>query len=92
MNGYRRATEAYPVVGDESLLTLFLIEKAAYEVTYEAANRPTWIDVPVRGLARLAAQAAAEGATQGPPAAPAEGAVGGRVDGPVDGNVESKVT
>jgi maltose alpha-D-glucosyltransferase/alpha-amylase len=29
-----------------------LIEKAAYEVVYEAANRPTWIDVPLHGLAR----------------------------------------
>jgi maltose alpha-D-glucosyltransferase/alpha-amylase len=34
------------------LLNLFLIEKAAYEVTYEAANRPTWVDVPLHGLAR----------------------------------------
>jgi len=34
------------------LLDLFLIEKAAYEVAYEAANRPTWIDVPLHGLAR----------------------------------------
>jgi maltose alpha-D-glucosyltransferase/alpha-amylase len=31
---------------------LFLIEKAAYEVVYEAANRPGWIDVPLHGLAR----------------------------------------
>jgi maltose alpha-D-glucosyltransferase / alpha-amylase len=34
------------------LLDLFLIEKAAYEVVYEAANRPGWIDVPLHGLAR----------------------------------------
>jgi maltose alpha-D-glucosyltransferase/alpha-amylase len=34
------------------LLDLFLIEKAAYEVVYEAANRPAWIDVPLHGLAR----------------------------------------
>ena len=39
---------------DQALLDLFLIEKAAYEIAYEAANRPTWIDVPLRGLARLA--------------------------------------
>ena len=36
---------------DTELLDLFLIEKAAYEVVYEAANRPTWIDVPLHGLA-----------------------------------------
>ena len=39
-----------PVAAPE-LLDLFLIEKAAYEVVYEAANRPTWIDVPLYGLA-----------------------------------------
>jgi maltose alpha-D-glucosyltransferase/alpha-amylase len=32
------------------LLDLFVLEKAAYEVTYEAANRPKWIGVPLRGL------------------------------------------
>jgi maltose alpha-D-glucosyltransferase/alpha-amylase len=37
------------------LLKLFLIEKAAYEVCYEAANRPGWLDVPLHGLAQLVA-------------------------------------
>jgi maltose alpha-D-glucosyltransferase/alpha-amylase len=35
------------------LLDLFLLEKAAYEIRYEAANRPQWIGVPLRGLAAL---------------------------------------
>ncbi|WP_284734544.1 maltose alpha-D-glucosyltransferase [Sphingosinicella terrae] len=35
------------------LLDLYLIEKAAYEVRYEAANRPDWIEIPRAGLARL---------------------------------------
>jgi len=35
------------------LLNLFLLEKAAYEVCYEAANRPALLDVPLRGLAQL---------------------------------------
>ena len=38
------------------MLDLFLIEKAAYEIAYEIANRPTWIGVPIAGLARLAAR------------------------------------
>ena len=38
------------------LLDLFLIEKAAYEITYEVANRPTWIGVPLAGMARLVAR------------------------------------
>ena len=61
LTAYRTATEAYPAGGDDDLLDLFLLEKAAYEVVYEAANRPTWIGVPARGLARLAAKLVAEG-------------------------------
>jgi maltose alpha-D-glucosyltransferase/alpha-amylase len=38
------------------LLDLFLIEKAAYEICYEAANRPAWISIPLRGLQILAKQ------------------------------------
>jgi len=37
-----------------ALLELFLLEKAAYEIRYEAANRPTWLGLPVSGLAGLA--------------------------------------
>ncbi len=28
------------------------LEKAAYEIVYEANNRPQWIDIPVRGFVR----------------------------------------
>ncbi|MES2832926.1 MAG: maltose alpha-D-glucosyltransferase [Pseudomonadota bacterium] len=35
------------------LLQFFIIEKAAYEICYEAANRPTWIGVPLQGLASI---------------------------------------
>src|SRR6202162_995399 len=35
------------------LLNLFLLEKAAYEICYEAANRPALLNVPLRGLAQL---------------------------------------
>ena len=38
---------------ERALLELFLIEKAAYEIAYEAANRPTWIGVPLAGVLRL---------------------------------------
>ncbi len=43
-----------PAGAEAALLDLFLLEKAAYEVRYEAANRPAWIGVPLRGLAALA--------------------------------------
>ena len=39
--------------GEHALLTLFTVEKAAYELCYEAANRPTWIGVPLSGLSEL---------------------------------------
>ncbi len=42
------------------LLLLFALEKAAYEVGYEAANRPDWLSTPLAGLARLADRALAE--------------------------------
>jgi maltose alpha-D-glucosyltransferase/alpha-amylase len=37
-----------------ALLDLFLLEKAAYEIRYEAANRPAWIGIPLAGIARVA--------------------------------------
>jgi maltose alpha-D-glucosyltransferase/alpha-amylase len=46
----------FPSFGEErndALLDFFLIEKAAYELGYEAANRPGWLAIPVNGLARL---------------------------------------
>lgn len=40
----------------DRLLALFLIEKASYELCYEAANRPDWLSVPANGLAALVAR------------------------------------
>jgi maltose alpha-D-glucosyltransferase / alpha-amylase len=40
------------------LLQLFLLDKAAYEIAYEAANRPSWLGVPLQGLLRLTEEAA----------------------------------
>src|SRR5690606_24046247 len=37
-----------------ALLDLALLEKAAYEIVYEAAHRPDWMPVPLRGLYRSA--------------------------------------
>lgn len=39
---------------DERLLDAFEIEKACYEVGYEANNRPDWVWVPLDALERLA--------------------------------------
>ncbi|MDO9406355.1 MAG: maltose alpha-D-glucosyltransferase [Polaromonas sp.] len=52
---YREAMPEAAAHGAEELLQLFTLQKAAYEVCYEAANRPSWIGVPLQGLARIAA-------------------------------------
>lgn len=36
--------------GEDAALALFSLEKAAYEVAYEAQNRPAWLPVPLQGL------------------------------------------
>ncbi|WP_081771552.1 maltose alpha-D-glucosyltransferase [Paraburkholderia nodosa] len=61
LSQYRAAVAEGPLTlvsasQEQALLDLFLIEKAAYEIRYEAANRPTWLALPVRGLAALAAR------------------------------------
>jgi maltose alpha-D-glucosyltransferase/alpha-amylase len=42
---------------EKPLLDLFTLEKVAYEVRYEAANRPKWLAIPLAGLTRFADQA-----------------------------------
>ncbi|WP_228244077.1 maltose alpha-D-glucosyltransferase [Porphyrobacter sp. GA68] len=39
---------------DDPLLDLFILEKAAYEMNYEHANRPDWVAVPTDGFIRVA--------------------------------------
>ncbi len=58
LEAYRSVLHAAPTPwvekqAERTLLDLFLLEKAAYEVRYEAANRPAWIGIPLAGLARV---------------------------------------
>ncbi len=41
---------------EAALLDLFLLEKVAYEICYEAANRPDWLGIPLRGFVAIAAR------------------------------------
>jgi maltose alpha-D-glucosyltransferase/alpha-amylase len=54
MEAYRKVVGADGSAMNGQILDLLLLEKAAYEINYEAANRPTWLPVPVAGLATLA--------------------------------------
>ncbi|HTJ02603.1 MAG TPA: putative maltokinase, partial [Methylovirgula sp.] len=53
LNAYRATLEARGESFNEPLLNLFMIEKSAYEIRYEAANRPSWLPIPLGGLAAL---------------------------------------
>jgi maltose alpha-D-glucosyltransferase/alpha-amylase len=58
LDAYRRGAQGTALdwgnpQGEQALIALFTLEKAAYELCYEAANRPSWIDIPLLGLARL---------------------------------------
>jgi trehalose synthase-fused probable maltokinase len=69
VSGYRAAAGGAPFVpvstgSFERAVAALELEKAAYEIVYEANNRPDWVDIPVRGfvsatasLARLAGAA-----------------------------------
>ena len=53
--GYREAVRACPAYPEDpqavaSLLQLFELEKAFYELRYELDNRPDWVHVPLGGL------------------------------------------
>ena len=38
---------------DAALLIAFQLDKALYEVVYEARNRPTWLAIPTAAVVRL---------------------------------------
>jgi maltose alpha-D-glucosyltransferase / alpha-amylase len=61
MESYRAVLDSaerrwVPARAEAPLLNLSLLEKAAYEVRYEASNRPTWLSIPLRGLHEVAAR------------------------------------
>jgi maltokinase len=57
LEGYLDAIEPTLLPGGreqvERLLTVFELEKAAYELRYELQNRPDWVAIPVAGIVRM---------------------------------------
>ena len=47
-------TRWVPPEAESALLDLFLLEKAAYEIRYEVANRPAWLAIPLGGFHAIA--------------------------------------
>ena len=60
-DGYLSITgieEVLPADGDrDRVLDAFLLDKAVYEVAYEEANRPAWVEIPAGAVERLLAPA-----------------------------------
>jgi maltose alpha-D-glucosyltransferase / alpha-amylase len=54
LDAYYGVAKDLPGLDNPDLLDFFLLEKAAYEVCYEAANRPNWLSIPLNGLNRVA--------------------------------------
>jgi maltose alpha-D-glucosyltransferase/alpha-amylase len=55
LSGYREAIAgcpSYPADPEKAqrLLEFFILEKAFYEMSYELANRPAWVRIPLEGI------------------------------------------
>ncbi|RNM11485.1 maltokinase N-terminal cap-like domain-containing protein [Nocardioides pocheonensis] len=55
LDGYveQRGTALTPE--EHALITAYVADKAVYEAVYETRNRPSWVDIPMAALHRLAA-------------------------------------
>ena len=63
-----RGCPAYPAskLQARALIDFFTLEKAVYEVSYELANRPEWVAIPLAGILRVLARVSGEGNAASP--------------------------
>lgn len=55
MNAYLEETKGSPIIPKdgtdlETLLNIYVLEKAIYELGYEVNNRPDWLEIPMKGI------------------------------------------
>jgi len=58
LDGYRETVAGVAILPESAedaqrLMDAFILEKSLYEVCYEAANRPDWLRIPLKGLRRV---------------------------------------
>jgi maltose alpha-D-glucosyltransferase/alpha-amylase len=58
-----RGCPAYPAskLQAKALVDFFTLEKAIYEVSYELANRPEWVAIPLNGIMRVLTKLGGDG-------------------------------
>ena len=62
LRGYRNTAQNAPFLpssddGFRKLLSIFLLDKALYELSYELNNRPTWVRIPLMGILSISLEA-----------------------------------
>ncbi|MBV9153068.1 MAG: maltose alpha-D-glucosyltransferase [Alphaproteobacteria bacterium] len=67
-----RGCPSYPAskLHAKALVDFFTLEKAIYEVSYELANRPAWVAIPINGILRVVEKATGTKTTRDEHAAP----------------------
>jgi len=55
LSGYQEGCASWPAddAAASSLIELFVLEKALYEINYEMNHRPDWLVIPIRGIIAL---------------------------------------
>ncbi len=63
-----RGCPAYPASKKQArdMTAFFTLEKAVYEVSYELANRPSWVDIPLDGILGILAKTTAAAGGEAP--------------------------